>query len=121
MSKRAKEQIDALIQEFGLRELPYRIYYDDETVTDYEEFVIQQAEWVVEDYECTWGGHPLHDELVHAKWLLKRTEDGNRIPISSVTFRPLPGFTPSDIADARAIIADLKNTKAFLRELKKGA
>lgn len=121
MPKRTKESIDALIQKYGLIELPYRIYYDNETEMDYKEFVIQQAEWIVEDFEDAWGGHPLHDELTHAKWLLRRTEGGNRIPISSETFRPLPGFTPNDIESAKTTIADLKNTKALLRELKKGS
>lgn len=103
--------MNELIEKLQLIELPYRLQYCEECD------VIQEAEWIIEDYED--DGHPLHDELKHAKWLLKRTEDGKRIPISCETFRPLDGFSQQDIENARAVIRDYKNTKIFLREVKR--
>lgn len=114
-----------MVKAADLPELQYRVmeWWDEadreaEEMTELE-YLISIAEDLIEDFtEDT--GHALHEEYVGAKWLLKRTENGKRIPISTETFRPLEGFAPEDIENARRIIAEVRNTKAFIRKLKKG-
>lgn len=88
----------------------------DEGLTD-DDFILQQIEWILEDYQES--GHCLHDELMHARWLIKRTEDGKRIPISTETFRPLAGFTPEDIKRARAVIQEYNDYRTLLKVMRR--
>lgn len=119
------KKLAAMIENANLIELPYRLDVSGteedmqaEGLTEWG-YVARECNWIIEDYTCNWGGHPLYDDLKHARWLLKRTDNGKRIPISTATFRPLIGYWPNDIEYARQTIADYNSTKAFAKKLAK--
>lgn len=88
----------------------------DEDLSELD-WLIEEADFVIEDFVCDTGSC-LHDDYLWAKRLLKKTEDGKCIPISIETFRPLEGYTPDDISMARRVLKEVKDTKKLVRKLR---
>ena len=115
-----------LVKKQNLPELYYRASecWDEEDqkhegLTDIE-YLIREAEWIVEDF-CEDTGHSLHDDYLWAKKLLKETDNGKRRPIDIATMSIKEGYMDADIENARSIIDEVKQTKAFIRKLKRMA
>lgn len=113
-----------LVKKQNLPELYYRASecWDEadqkhEGLTDIE-YLIREAEWIVEDF-CEDTGHSLHDDYLWAKKLLKETDNGKRRPIDIATMSIKEGYRDADIESARSIIDEVKRTKAFIRKLKR--
>ncbi len=116
------KKLAAMVEKANLIELNKRLYLTADADAKAEglnewEYIARECEWIIEDYESE--GHVLYEERTHAKWLLKRTENGKRIPISTATFRPLIGYWPNDIEYARQTIADYNGTKALAKKIAK--
>lgn len=112
------KELAAMVKAANIATLNWRIYIaDDLEGLNEAEWVEREAQWIIEDY--TEDGHALHDELKHARWLLKRTDNGKRIPIDPMNgFRPMEGFTPQDIESARHTVAEYKSVRAFAKKMK---
>lgn len=115
-----------LVKKQNLPELYYRASecWDEadqkhEGLTDIE-YLIREAEWIIEDF-CEDTGHSLHDDYLWAKKLLKETDNGKRRPIDIATMSIKEGYRDTDIENARSIIDEVKRTKAFIRKLKRMA
>lgn len=124
--KKDRTALTELVKKQNLPELQYRIseYWDEEDqkhegLTDIE-YLIREAEWIVEDF-CEDTGHSLHDDYQWAKKLLKETDNGKRRPIDITTMRIKEGYRDADIENARSIIDEVKRTKAFIRKMKRMA
>lgn len=88
----------------------------DEDMTD-AEIALDEAEYLLsmysEDETVYWS------DLKWAKSLLRKTDNGKRIPISTETFKPLEGYTPADIQEARDVIASVDRLKTIVRKLRR--
>lgn len=119
--KLENKELAELVKAANLSVLNWRIFIataDDMDGLSEAEWVKREAEWIIEDY--TEDGHALHEELAWARWLLKRTENGKRIPISIEDgFRPMRGFQPQDIKAARQVVQEYKAAKAFEKKIKR--
>ena len=109
-----------LIKKADSAELEYRIHImtdeDREGRTDIE-ILFDEIDWLLylySDDECSFGY-----ELKEAKKLMKKTNNGTFIPFSIETFRPIEGYAPHDIENARQIIAEYKRIKAVSNKLAK--
>lgn len=58
-------------------------------------------------------------QLKQARKLLKRTDNGKRIPFSIETFQPLEGYRPADIRHAREVIEEYESMKRLSKRLYK--
>ena len=114
----ANKELAAKVEAANIQTLNWRIYIaDDLEGLNEAEWLEREAQRIIEDY--TEDGHALHDELKHARWLLKRTDNGKRIPIDPTKgFRPVEGFTPSDIESARHTVDEYKAVRAFVKKMK---
>lgn len=109
-----------------LCEIKYRIANSDiEDMEDLSEleFVSREAEWVLDDYtEDT--GHILHDDYLWAKRLLKKTDNGKKIPLL-IVFEPTfqikvqDGYSEADILCAKNIVEEVKATRSLVKQLQK--
>jgi hypothetical protein len=79
------------------------------------EFARDEAEYFIECYEE--DGHSWNEDLSEARYILRRTDYGKRIPISVETFRPLPQFTPQKIAEAKATVNEYGRLKRLHKRL----
>lgn len=113
------QKAERKLVKLGCDEVLYRNFncFDEEDMQNEgmtrEQYLLREAEWVVEDFED--NAHCLGEDLISARELLKETKNGKRIPFSIQTLRPLPGYTPRDIAQAVRTINEYKNTKKFVR------
>lgn len=124
--KKDRTSLTELVKKQNLPELYYRASecWDEadqkqEGLTDIE-YLIREAEWIIEDF-CEDTGHSLHDDYLWAKKLLKETDNGKRRPIDIATMSIKEGYMDTDIENARIIIDEVKRTKAFIRKLKRMA
>lgn len=62
-------------------------------------------------------GHVLHNSLKEARRKLYETRYGKVIPVDSTTFKPLKGYTPSDVQNAKDIVNEYNRTRRFLLKL----
>ena len=117
------EKLNKLISKANLPELEYRLgCYEDDSDMKAEgmnewQYVMREVEWILEDFQD--DGHTLYEELQDARWLLRKTDYGKRIPISSTTFRPLDGFQPFRIETAKNVVNEYNRTKRFAERLRK--
>ena len=112
-----------LIKKADSAELEYRIHImtdeDREGRTDIE-ILMDEIDWLLYLYSEDSDSSYWFD-LKEARSLIRKTDDGKRIPISIETFRPLKGYAPHDIENARQIIAEYKRIKAVANKLAKMA
>ena len=78
----------------------------------------EYAEWAYERYSDM--DTRTAQELKHARYVKKRTEGWKTIPISIITFRPLPGYDEHGIRYAQGVIAEYERLQKLVRILRKG-
>lgn len=112
-----------LIKKADSAELEYRIHImtdeDREGRTDIE-ILTDEIDWLLYLYSEDSDSSYWFD-LKEAKKLIRKTKNGTYIPISIETFRPLKGYAPHDIENARQIIAEYKRIKTVANKLAKMA
>lgn len=110
-----------LIKKADSAELEYRIHImtdeDREGRTDIE-ILTDEIDWLLYLYSEDSDSDYYYD-LKEARSLIRKTDDGKRIPISIETFRPLKGYTQPEIEYARLIIAEYKRIKTVANKLAK--
>lgn len=109
-----------LLEKANSADLDFRIYdmteEDRDGRTDIE-VLSDEVDWMLYLYDEADGEY--NYDLKEARSLIRKTNDGKTIPISSETFRPLPGYTPQDIENARQIIAEVKRLRTVAKALRK--
>ena len=111
------KKLAQMISKANLPELDFRLDISEGTEGLSEvAYVLQEAEWIVEDFES--DGHTLNEELYEARWLLNRTKYGRVIPLNE-HFRPLDGFQPNRIQQAKDTVNEYNRTKRFCERLGK--
>lgn len=119
------ENLEKMVKKANLPELEYRMseYWSEEVREGEElteaEYLLREAEYLLEDFDAD-TGHCLHDELLRARWLLRRTKNGKVIPIDpNRGFRPKEGYEPKDIENAKNLVAERNRLKRFVDRLQK--
>ena len=121
--KLKNKELQKMINKANLYELENRLEYlttedmDKEGYTE-EGYVLREVEWIIEDFEDE--AHCLNDELTEARYKLRRTNNGKRIPIDIYRgFKPQYGYDSHSIQLARNIVNEYNRTKRFAERLRK--
>ena len=108
-----------LLEKANSTELDCAIYdmteEDREGRTDLQ-VLADEVDWILYGFTEDDGCCRFYD-LKEARSKLRRTENGKVIPISSETFRPLPGYRPDEINDARDLVNEINRLKRLQKKI----